>query len=279
MTWIHGAGRNLERTVTTHLFVSCPNNSGSTFLQKALATCRATWNLPDEGHRMPGYRGPAPGGDRLPYTGLLWAASPEMIAMLADPTAYDWPRTRRAWYFQARAREARASVFVVKSPPHLLVVDDLARHFVNPKFLFVVRNPYAVCEAICRYMTGRVPHSDPELPEKAARHVVACLHRQRRNIEAHRSRGVFFTYELMCREPERVARRIQALVPALDDLRLQQRLRIKGHYDEPLTDMNAGQISRLSAEQVAAFNRVFREHRDALDYFGYALLEEWALTP
>ena len=35
-------------------------------------------------------------------------------------------------------------------PPFLLLVDQLERHFRNAKFLFTVRNPYAVCEGICR---------------------------------------------------------------------------------------------------------------------------------
>ena len=37
--------------------------------------------------------------------------------------------------------------------------------------------------------------------------------------------------------------------------------------------MNARQIARLSAEDIAAFNRVFREHRDVFDHFGYEILE------
>ena len=40
-----------------------------------------------------------------------------------------------------------------------------------------------------------------------------------------------------------------------------------------LTDMNERQIARLDASQIAVFNRVFREHRDALDYFGYDLMD------
>ena len=44
-----GALHDLERVVVTHLFVICPNNSGSTFPRKALATSRRTWNLPWEG--------------------------------------------------------------------------------------------------------------------------------------------------------------------------------------------------------------------------------------
>ena len=51
---VHGAFHDLERTVTTHLFVICPNNSGSSFLQNALATSRRTWNLLDEGRKMGG---------------------------------------------------------------------------------------------------------------------------------------------------------------------------------------------------------------------------------
>ena len=55
---------------------------------------------------------------------------------------------------------------------------------------------------------------------------------------------MFFTYEAMCAEPERVAQRIRALVPELDDLNLHRRLPVKDNtYDEMLADMNARQIS------------------------------------
>lgn len=266
---MYGAGLDLERTVTTHLFVISPNNSGSTFLKEALATCRATWNLKREGQWALGYVGPMPGTSYR----LLWASTRRLIDLLSDASAYDWPRTRRAWYFQAYARAPRASVFVTKTPSHLLLVDELARHFANAKFLFTVRNPYAVCEGICRAKLGR-PSVPVDLPERAARHVVACLERQRRNIEAHRSRGVFFRYEELCADPERVASEIRALVPELDDLNLRQRLPVKGHYDEILTDMNARQIARLEPEQIGVFNGVFRAHRATLAHFGYEIMEE-----
>ena len=90
---------------------------------------------------------------------------------------------------------------------------------------------------------------------------------------AHGHRGVFFTYEAMCAEPEWVARDIRALVPELDDLNLRQRLRVKARYHEMLTDMNARQFARLGAEDLAAFNRVFRRHEDVLAHFGYAVLK------
>ena len=281
MTRVYGAGRDLERVITTHLFVICPNNSGSSFLSEALATCRATWSLPMEGQLVLGFAGPVPREPvepGWPRPVLVWAAERSWVAVFADPDRYNWPRTRKAWYFQARARSPHASVFVTKSPPHVLCVDQLARHFRNARFLFMVRNPYAVCEGICRrYRTRLVRHlsllaaQGRSLPETAATHVVTCLTWQRRNVEAHRSRGAFFTYETMCAQPERVAQEIQALVPELDDLNLRQRLRAKD-YDDMLTDMNARQIARLDAQDIAAFNRVFRTHRNLLNYFGYALM-------
>ena len=55
-------------------------------------------------------------------------------------------------------------------------------------------------------------------------------------------------------------------------LNLHRRLAVK-RYHEMLTDMNARQMARLDAAQVAAFNRVFRQHRNVLAYFGYDLMD------
>ena len=271
----YGAGRDLRRVVTTHLFGITMNHAGSTFLMSAIATSRAVWSLPFEGQFALGYAGPRLDRGRLAGALKIWGSRRRWREALADADAYDWGRIRAAWYFQARARDPRAPVFFTKSPPHLLVVDELARRFPNPRFLFLVRNPYAVCEGICRFREARgLGPSDGSLPEVAARHAVTCLEVQRRNVAAHGARGVFFTYETMCAEPERVAAMIRRLVPELDDLDLRQRLPVKGQYDEMLTDMNERQIARLPPGRIAAFNRVFRPHRELLDHFGYDLLTD-----
>ena len=292
---------DVEKHVHTHLFGIAPNGSGSAFLKAALATCRATWNLRREGEDAFGYagprtrwptrvaviaarvlaaarlRGPAQFLDHPAV--LIWASEQRWIDLLTDPSSYDWPRTRKAWYHEAFARSPDASVFYTKTPHHLLLVNDLVRHFRNAKFLFMVRNPYAVCEGICRryreperFPGGLLRPQIPNLREAAARHVATCLEWQRRNIQAHGDRGVFFTYETMCAEPERTAQAIRALAPELDDLNLRQRLSLT-RYSEMLTDMNARQIARLGAEDFAAFNRVFREREDILAWFGYRIME------
>ena len=270
MNRVYGGTRHdVDGAVRTHLFGIAPNNSGSTFLKQALATCRATWNLQREGQHMFGFAGPSGSAKGPP---LIWSADPDWLAPLTDPGAFDWARTRRAWYFQAFARDPQASVFYTKAPPFLVYAGELARHFPNTKFLFMVRNPYAVCEGICRYLRASVPPG-VDLPAAAARHVVNCLDYQRRNLETYGERGVFFTYEAMCDEPESVEAKIRGLVPELDDLRLRQRLWVKGKYHEMLTNMNERQIARLGAAKMAAFNRMFLKHRDLFDHFGYDILE------
>ena len=275
----------MERILDTHLFVICANNSGSTFLNSALGTCRAIWRLPAEGQRMPGFRGPRTSfGPGVDEPGMIWAAREDSLRCFADPNAYDWPSTRKAWYFQASASHPRASVFLTKSPPFLLQTAALARHFRNARFLFMVRDPYAVCEGICRNFRRRFPSDyqrlfdscEARLAETAAVHVVACMEAQRRNIERWTTSGVFFTYEAMCAAPERTAARIQELVPQLDDLELRQRLPVKGAYHAMLTDMNARQIERLSGVEVAALNRVFARAHGLLGAFGYREIDDQA---
>ena len=262
-----GAVRDPGSVIETHLFAIAPNNSGSTFLKEALATSRRTWNLFLEGQFAFGYAGP----NTRDQGRLLWCCDP-WRDRFADAAAYDWPRNRAAWYFQAFARGPDASVFFTKAPPFLLQVGALRRHFRNARFLFMVRNPYAVCEGIHRYRSPLPPGKD-SFEEAAAEHVVNCLALQRDNLEWHGSHGAFFTYEAMCDEPRRVEREIRRLVPALDDLNLKQRLAVKGRYDEMLTNMNERQIARLTPGQIAAVNRVFRKRRDVLRYFGYDLME------
>ena len=280
---IPGAGLDLARLINTHLFVVCANNSGSTFLAAALGTSAGAWRLPLEGHRIRGYVGPVPWRMRQPDApppDLLWAARPEWIEQFADPARHDWPRTRKVWYFHASASNAQASVFVAKSPPQLLQVEQLAAAFSNARFLFVVRNPYAVCEGICRRYRTRLVRLYEQgfvrpgrnLERMAAEHVAACMARQRRNIEATGEHGAFFTYEAMCASPQHAVRRISRLVPELAGVELRQRLLVKD-YHEQLTNMNPRQLANLTSEQIATFNQVFRPRRELLYHFGYDLLE------
>jgi hypothetical protein len=253
--------------IREHLFVLAPNNSGSTFLTRALGLSPGAWSLPREGQHLSGFAGPSSRGTG---TGLLWAANADAIARFSDPAAYDWQRTRSAWHFQATAGHAQAKVLVVSSPPFLLIADQLARHFPDARFVLMVRNPYAMVEGILRGTPGGT--GNLETASAAARHVVAVLERQSANRAVLGKLAVSFTYEEMCRNPQAISARILELTPALGAVRLDRRVAVKGNYDEDLRDMNAEQIARLNSTTVAVIEAVFDCHRPLFDALGYARL-------
>lgn len=260
---ITGAAGAIRR----HLFLLAPNNSGSTFLAAALADCARAWSLPREGQHVTGFHGPSSRGTG---TRLLWAADPESVALFADPAAYDWARIRRAWEFHARAPHPGADTLVVASPPFLLIADQLAAEFPGAAFLIMVRNPYAAAEGIIRRGAAAGPVAPGDsLATAAARHIAAALAAQEANRVALGNRAAFFTYEAMCAAPEAVAARIAALAPELADLDLARARPVKGRYDEPLRDMNAEQIARLTPGQFADLDAIFAAHRPLLARLGY----------
>lgn len=271
MTTYRGAEYHLQSQVRTHLFLLCPNNSGSTFLNRAIARSQHVWSLPREGQHVLGFAGPNTAGKSY---ALLWASDPDVLAMFQDGENYDWVKTRKAWYFQATATTPTASVFLTKAPPFLMIPDQLDAAFPDTKFIVMVRNPYAVAEGILRR------RADPEqssrradVGTRAAQHIVACMRQQQRNTVEFGAKALVLTYEEFCREPEATARRLQALVPTLDDLDLVSAVPVKGTYNERLRNMNEDQIARLSVADIENLNTVFVENRHYLEYFGYSVIE------
>ena len=91
----------VTRAVNTHVFILCPNNSGSTYLSRALAASQHVWSLEREGQHVLGFAGPQTLNSPWP---LIWGATQESLSHFRDSPDYDWLRTRKAWYVQAQAR-------------------------------------------------------------------------------------------------------------------------------------------------------------------------------
>ncbi|QFT78497.1 hypothetical protein FIU90_13175 [Erythrobacter sp. THAF29] len=217
---------------------------------------------------MLGYEGPNLGADKKE---LIWAAESEYVQKIRSRDLYNWDKTRRAWYFQARAARPDAPVFLTKAPPFLILVDQLREAFANARFVFLVRNPYAVVEAITRYKARRFDTREAALTAAAA-HILRCLTMQRENIASHADVGTFLSYEDLCADPAAAAAQVQALVPELTNLEFDQRLAVKGRYHERLRNMNAQQIERLTREDIEIINRKFAPLEALLRSFGYGIL-------
>lgn len=257
--------------IRKHLFLLCPNNSGSTYLSRAIATSPNVWSLEREGQHTFGFAGPTT--TDTPWA-LIWAGEDDTLAFFRDSPDYDWERSKKAWYLLAEAERDDAPVFHTRSPPFLAITDQLVDNFCDPHFLLMVRNPYAALEGIVRRRTRAPLIDNPDnLARVAAMHLMRCFAMQKRNIERLGERAIHFTYEQLCADPRNIATRIKAFVPELGQLDLTQKLEVKGTYDEPLRNMNDDQITRLSQSQLGEANSVFRQHQELLSYFDYELIE------
>lgn len=263
---VRGAEHNLSKLVRHHLFIISPNNSGSTWVKNILSTSQHTWNLSREGQHTFGATGPNTIDSN---TTLLWAANPETLAIFSDPSAYDWASTRRAWYFQTTSLSSTASVFVEKSPPYLTQVANLQAAFKNPSFIFLTRNPFAMAESILRRVTSK-HESRADAIATTARHILSCLRIQRQNILQFGRNHIVTTYEKICRDPEALMHQIQRHIPVLDDVDCRRSIAVKGLYDEPLRNMNAQQIARLSQSDLTLLQTHFEPATELLDFFGYS---------
>lgn len=260
----YGAQSQLATQIQTHLFLLCPNNSGSTFLIRVIENNPNIWSLIREGQHVPGYAGPRARGSNMH---LRWASTPEERARYRDSNSYDWNKIKQAWYFQATASNKDATIFATKAPPFLLIADMLEANFSNPKFIIMVRNPYAMAEGIMR----RYPSSRDMLIQIAT-HILNCFEIQAENIEKLKGRCTFFTYEEMCAEPEKITKKIQTLEPTLQNLEFDKPVPVKGLYNEPLTNFNARQIEKISKEQIDILNEEFSARSHLIERFGYSLL-------
>jgi hypothetical protein len=274
------------RRVRTHVFVVPQNNSGSTFLTACLHVCRRVIRLPCEGQHVTGFRGPVPRqfGDQL-----IWGRDGcRTGAVLAADGLYDWPAIRRCWYAAAVPASAHADVLVEKSPPNVARVASLDRHFPGARFLFLVRDPFALAESIIRHRSaqqqGSVAGRGADLPGVvvgAAQHVVTTLRLQRASVERYEGtgRGLLVRYEDMCDQPVATELAVARWAPELSDLCVRRQLRIKGRYDQLLTNLNGKHHARLPPEQIEQIEQLeaaFAPHAGLFATFRYDTVLERA---
>ncbi|CAA0096590.1 Uncharacterised protein [BD1-7 clade bacterium] len=262
-----GAAHPLTTQINQHLFIICPNNSGSTLLKNLLASSQHTWNLLREGQAMQGFHGVKTRGSKTPLT---WAANPRMLKSLRLADNFDWVKTQKQWYFQAYSNSPDASIFVEKSPASLVYIDQYKQHFEHSRFLFMVRNPYACIEGICRRL--RHTMDTDTATQLATQHIVRCLAIQRRNVQHYTSDGVFFSYEMLCDQPEQAAKRIQMISPLLNDIDYNALVPVKQHYNEAIRNMNTEQINNLSDQQLNLINQQLKQETELLNFFSYEYL-------
>ena len=82
------------------------------------------------------------------------------------------------------------------------------------------------------------------------------------------------SYEKICSQPLESGRKVQDLIPELTELDFNQRIAVKGMYDELLRNMNEDHIGRLGPQDILTINEVFASKLDLMRFFGYELLAD-----
>ena len=248
-------------TVTQkHLFLLCPNNSGSTYLQECFRNSKKVSVLPDEGQFIKGFN-----GSRSSDFGVNHIFTLEREKFEED-SEQSWIQNSVLYDLEWTKQNPKADWRFQKSPPDILRPHILIETFVNLNFLIMVRNPYAMAESILR--------ANPNASlEQIAKHCINCLIIQRKNIFLTGNNSVF-TYEDMCDRPEWVENIIKEKYEIEDfSLTLPEDSSVKGVYSGKLENKNTEQINRLKKYQIDYLNNYFSQFPDTLSFWGYELVD------
>lgn len=242
--WTGATGPGFPLMDNTYLFLLCPPFSGSTVLWQLIGTSKNVSSLPTEGQFLPEVV--------QHFRNGVWRSLNDV----------PWPEVRSAWH---QYWDESKPILLEKSPPHLLRVDEILKHFVPSSFLVMVRDPYAHAEGFMRRRNRTAT--------KAAKFVLRCLKEQRRNAE--RGAGFLsFTYEQLVMDPAGTAARIEEFLPALGPLAHDQSFRghaVVGVTEQKLTNLNAKKMALLSNQDIADMNAVFERGEETLAYWGYSI--------
>ena len=250
-----------------YLFITVPNNSGSSFIYKVVGNCKNAAALPGclEGQHINGI------GKFMPVPGHLrhnrmWT---EIAKKLSDESRYDWDNIKKLWnkgWGRVMEHKGDVDVLVEKSPPNVIRAPILEKNFKNSYFLLMLRNPYAFCEGIRRRSGWPL--------KRCANHWVRCTRYQIHNMKVLRNK-LFFTYEEMCGSPKRVLKRIVNFMPELDDASFDgiRSHSIKGgEHKGGVYNFNEEQLKNLGDKSISKITRALRPHGRLLKKFGYSLI-------
>jgi hypothetical protein len=214
-------------------------------LWKLLSTSKSVSSLPLEGQFLPELEG-------------IMRNNPW------DPNhKLPWPDIKAVWetYW-----DMGKPVLLEKSPPNLIRARDIVETFDPVKFIVMVRNPYAQSEGLMRRNNWNV--------NRAAHFSATCLRAQLRNARELKD-VLVLTYESLVQDPARACQQLAGFMPELGDMDHAASFEvhsIDGTLNRPITELNTKKIASLSADTVASLNRVFEQHRETIEAWGYELL-------
>lgn len=233
-----------------YLFILSPPYCGSTMLNQLLSSSKnvsCNNNLGTrEGQLLPGVK-------HFMFKKDRWR--PEV--------KYPWKEVKKIWL---RYWDYSKPIFLDKSIPNIMRVDEIQKVFKPIKYMCMVRNPYAQVEGIMR--------RNQQDAKSAAEFAIKCLRFQSENKS--RNNSLFFTYEELCDNGEEILQRMIEFVPELSDININieytsHNFKTKGKMR--MTNLNFEKISKISDSDMRTINTVFKQEKALLSLFNYKIID------
>lgn len=192
----------------------------------------------------------------------MWCQREDRFRLTEHDAGPNVGRIKRQWAMRA---DTSRPILLEKSPPNSARTRWLERHFEPAHFIVLVRNGYAVSEGIRR--KGEPRHLRDGWP------LEQCAWQWRRTYEVLEQdlqglpRVAWIRYEDLVTAPEAELARIAAFLGASGEFQFDRCRAVRIHErEEPLRNLNAESVSRLSDGDCRIIERVAGDY---LDKFGY----------
>ena len=188
-------------------------------LWRLLQTSSQVSALPDEGQKLPELR--------------------EMMRTRPwdSDTEFDWNLISNTWH---RYWDLSKPILLEKSPPHLCRVETIEQHFKPAKFILLMRDPLAICEALHR--RNGMDWDD------AAQRWIFWLELHLQTLERWPDSHLLY-YEDLVSDPESAFSAMAHWLPELRDVDIHQPVKahaIDGVRRRALSDMNPQKLQAIS---------------------------------
>jgi len=181
-----------------------------------------------------------------------------------EKVQYPWEKARKTWL---RYWDYSKPIFLDKSIPNIMRVDEIEKVFSPIKYMCMVRNPYAQVEGLMR--------RNKQDAKSAAEFAIKCLYYQSKNRK--RENILFFTYEQLCDNGEEISQRMIKFMPELSDLDMNIELTSHNFKTEgkmKMVNLNDEKIAKISETDFEIINSIFVKNENLLSEFGYKIINK-----
>ena len=231
------------------LFILSPPYAGSTMLNQLMSSSEnvsCNNNLGTrEGQLLPGVR-------HFMFQKDRWN----------EDVQYPWEKVRKIWL---KYWDYSKPIFLDKSIPNIIRVNEIEKVFSPIKYMCMVRNPYAQVEGLMR--------RNNQDAKSAAEFAIRCLYYQSKNRK--RENILFFTYEQLCDNGQDISQKMIEFIPELTDLNIDidltsHNFKTKGKMK--MVNLNDEKIAKISETDFEIINPIFKENENLLSEFGYKII-------